>query len=247
MAREFEGTLTELAETDPRIDRDHVRHIEGAGHDVLLVGVVHDHPASIHRVRTLIEELVPDTVALELPALSIPLFEQYAADVRTPPTFGGEMSTAIQAAGDAEIAGIDAPNRGFVRALARKFREERATPRTMARVLDSVVSVTRHALTCRVAASVASLTGVRLEVDTPVVHDCDVTDEPDVQAANERTQISTSFSLLRSVEPSRPVWFRDTTREECMARRLSTLRENGSVVAVVGLDHLDSIAAELAA
>ena len=247
MAHGFAGTLEALAETDPRLDPDRVAHVTGDDwHDVLLVGVVHDHPASMYRVRTLVGALEPDTLALELPSISVPLFEGYADDERTPPAFGGEMSTAIQAAGDAEVVGIDAPSVDFVRALVRKFREEKATPRTMGRVLDGLASVTRHAVTCRVAATLAARAGVRLEVDTPVAHDCDVTDEPDVQATNERRQVSTTFSLLRSVEPSRPVWFRDTAREECMASRIAELRENGSVVAVVGLDHLESIESRLA-
>lgn len=245
-SEQFAGTLEALARTDPRLDLDRVRHVTATdAHETVLVGVVHDHPSSVHRVRRIIESCTPDTVALELPQVSVPLFENYATDERTPPVFGGEMSAAIQAADDTDVVGIDAPSRSFFGALVAKFARERPGLRTVARVCRGVSAVTTHALKCRLAATVANRTSLRVEVDAPVRHDCDVTDAPHDQAANERRQAETSLSLLRATETPGPVRLRDETREECMAERIDALRVDGSVVAVVGLDHLDAIATRL--
>src|SRR6056297_2195481 len=103
----------EDALTDPRMNDEYVRRLPDAG--VTLVGVVHDHPASVHRAREVVRERDPDVVALEAPPLAMPLYETYARESRTPPTFGGEMSAAAQAAReeDAEVVGIDGPTVAF--------------------------------------------------------------------------------------------------------------------------------------
>jgi pheromone shutdown protein TraB len=250
---------------DPRIHDDYVEVLpgdsgadgpadartEGRSGDVILVGVVHDHPASVHRVRSLIGSYDPATVALELSSVALPLFEEYAdcdgpSDERNdaPPELGGEMSAAIRAA-DCDVVGVDAPNAAFFARLAARFREERPDLRTVYSVLRGVVSVTRHALTCRLGASVARLTGRTLELDRPVDHDCTRRDPPAEQASDEKRQASQSLSLLRAFETPEPMHLRDSTREECMAAKLADLRTEGDVLAVVGIDHLDGVAAEL--
>ncbi|UPV75948.1 hypothetical protein M0R89_07775 [Halorussus limi] len=237
----------EPAADDPRMNDEYVRRLPDEG--VTVVGVVHDHPASVHRARAVVRERDPAVVALEAPPLAVPLYETYARESRTPPTFGGEMSAAAQAAGetDAEVVGIDAPTAGFFARLVRNCRSAGASLGTLRRVASGVASVTRHALTCRVAAAVADRTSLRVEVDDPVDHDCDRTDPPAVQARDEVSQARRSQSLLRAFDPPRPVRLRDETREECMAERLSALRERGETVAIVGLDHLDSVAEQVEA
>ncbi len=107
------------SDRDPRLDPNYVRTVSsGSDAPVTLVGVVHDHPASVARVRSTVETTEHATLALELPPLALPLFEEYADDARTPPAFGGEMSAAIQAS-DARAVGIDGPSRRFLRTLAR--------------------------------------------------------------------------------------------------------------------------------
>jgi len=231
----------ERSDTGPRESGDATPDRgEGA---VTLVGVVHDHPASVHRVRALIADRDPATVALELSPIALPLFEAYAAD-GDPPAYGGEMSAAIAAA-DCDVVGIDAPSAAFFRRLAGRIREERPGPRTVGRVLRGVASVTRHALTCRVGATVARLTGRTVELDEPVDHDCTPRDAPAVQATDEKRQANRSLSLMRAFETPEPVHLRDATREECMAEKLAALRTAGDVVAVVGIDHLEGVVAEL--
>jgi pheromone shutdown protein TraB len=243
---------------DPRIHDEYVEIVSGddpdtsgSSGDVILVGVVHDHPASVHRVRSLIESRDPATVALELSPLAVPLFEEYAdraepADEpgETPPEHGGEMSAAIRAA-DCDVVGIDAPSTAFFARLGARFREERPDPRTVYRVLRGVGSVTRHALNCRLGASVARLTGRAIELDRPVDHECTRRDPPAEQASDEKRQASQSLSLLRAFETPEPMDLRDSTREECMAAKLTDLRAAGDVLAVVGIDHLDGVVAEL--
>ncbi|WP_202932512.1 hypothetical protein [Halorussus salinus] len=233
------------ASTDPRLNEKYVRRLPDA--NLTLVGVVHDHPASVHRAREVVASRAPEVVALEAPPLAVPLYEAYARESRAPPTFGGEMSAAAQAARDeeAEVVGIDGPTVAFFARLARNCRAADASLGTLRRVVSGVTSVTRHALTCRVAAAVASRTALRVEVDDPVAHDCDRWDPPAVQASDERAQARRSQSLLRAFDPPRPVRLRDETREECMAENLSALCERGETVAVVGLDHLDSVAEQV--
>lgn len=235
---------TQLA-TDPRVNDEYIRTIsEGEGDDLTLVGVVHDHPASVYRARVLITMYAPEVVALEVPPVATPLYQAYAGDSQTPPSFGGEMSAAVQAARncDAEVVGIDAPTPKFLAQLTRNCWRERASSKTLRRVLSGVTSVTRHAILCRAAAAVADRTSFRVEVDDPVVHDCGREDSPDVQARDERKQASRSQSLLQALEPPEAVLLRDETREDCMAERLQSLRCQGKTVAILGLDHLDGIA-----
>lgn len=235
-----------VRDDDPRFDGSYVRQeLDGpTGGNVTLVGVVHDHPASTYRVRTVVGAVDPDVLALELPPLAVGLFERYAEDGRTPPTFGGEMSAAIQAARTDAVTGIDGPDPEFYGRLARNLTRERPSRPEARRILRGLVSASKRAVVCRFAAGLAARTGVRLEVDEPVPHDCDWWDDPEEQAADERKQIRQSQALTSALGPctaSRATAFRDATREEHMADRLAELREAGSVVAVVGIDHLDPL------
>ena len=241
-----EASSAERDADDPRLHEEYteIHPRTGDDHRVTLVGVVHDHPASVYRARAIVEAREPAAVGLEVPPVALPLFRTYAEDSRTPPEFGGEMSAAAQAArdADAEVVGIDGPDRGFLARLARNCWRERVSVRTLRRVLSGVSSVTRHALVCRAAAALADRTSLRVEVDSPTDHDCEVTDSPAEQARDERKQADRSLSLLRAFDPPRPVSLRDETREERMADELRSLRADGDVVAIVGLDHLDGIA-----
>lgn len=236
---------------DPRLHEEFVRTVPAPDRSetgrVTLVGVVHDHPASAYRARTVVSACDPATVALEAPPLAVPLYRTYA-DSDAPPSFGGEMSAAAQAARDcgAEVVGVDGPTAAFLARLARNCLRERASLDTLRRVASGVASVSRHAVVCRVAAAVADRTGLRVEVDDPVAHDCERTDPPAEQARDEREQARRSRSLLRAFDPPEPVELRERTREECMADALADLRTRGETVAVVGLDHLDAVADRLA-
>ncbi|WP_210424953.1 hypothetical protein [Halorussus halobius] len=238
------------SDEDPRLHEAFVRTVpapdESRGGRVTLVGVVHDHPASAYRARTVVHQRDPEVVALEVPPVAVPLYRAYA-DSDSPPSFGGEMSAAAQAAreSDAEVVGVDGPTTAFFARLARTCWDERISPDALRRVLSGVASVTRHAVVCRLAAAVADRTGLRVEVDDPVAHDCERTDPPAEQARDERAQARRSRSLLRAVDPPEPVELREATREACMADALADLRSRGDAVAVVGLDHLDAVADRL--
>lgn len=234
---------------DPRLESRYVRRVPPFGSNaapITLVGVVHDHPASVHRVRSIVESESPAVLALEIPPIALPLFEEYAADERAPPAFGGEVSAAIQAA-DCRAVGIDGPSRRFFRSLLETCWHERPSPSTLRRFLAGVASVCEHALRCRLAATVAHRAGVRLEVDDPVIHDCDHADDPATQAAHEARQVRASTTLLRALDAPHDD-LRDRTREACMAAELRRLRAegDGSVVAVVGIGHLDALFERLA-
>lgn len=229
---------------DPRLSDDYVRQISSNG-SVVLIGVVHDHPASKYRVRTIVGEVDPDVLALELPPLSVPLFERYAESSETPPLFGGEMSTAVQAASTDRVVGIDGPTAQFAARLGQNLYTNDAALATVRSVSRSLASVTKRAATCRLAAALTGLTGVRLQVDSPVAHECNWRDDPRRQAEDERGQIRQAKSIMNAFEPTKAARFRKETREAYMADRLSALRREGKVVAVVGVDHLDPLATSL--
>lgn len=232
-------------ETDPRITGEYVRILRETERPVTLVGVVHDHPSSTYRVRRAIEEIDPDVLALELPPISIPLFEQYARSNREPPLFGGEMSAAIQSADSTTVVGIDRPTGRFFGGLLHDLIRERPPLSTVRDVLRNAASTTKHAVVCRIAAAIASRTSIRLEVDFPVIHDTDWSDAPDEQALDERKQVRKSRAFMNAFQTasrSRASQFEDAARERHMADRISELGERGEVVAVVGIDHLDPLA-----
>jgi pheromone shutdown protein TraB len=208
----------------------------------VLVGVVHDHPASAHRVRTVVGDVDPEVLALELPPLSVPLFEAYA-DGDVPSAVGGEMSAAIRAASTDRVVGIDGPTPRFSLSLVRTLYRADADAPTVRRTLSGVASATGHAVACRLAAGVTAHTGLSVVVDAPVAHDCRPGDDPHEQAADERTQVRRARAATRAFEPARATRVRDATREEHMARRISAL--DGRVVAVLGIDHLDAVADRL--
>lgn len=232
---------------DPRLADEYVRELPGSGslETVVLVGVVHDHPASKYRARTVIESVEPDVLALELPPVALPLYEAYADDPRTPPAFGGEMSAAVQAADGGAIVGIDGPSADFLIRLLGTLSRDRAAPGTVGRVLRSLWTVTKRAAVCRLAAGVARRTGVRLEVDAPSVYDCRWSDDPRAQAKDERDQVRRARAVSNLFGTPDAVRVRETVREAHMAARLSSLRREGAVVAVVGIDHLDPLADRL--
>ena len=205
------------------------------------MGVVHDHPASVFRVRTTIAEHDPDVLALELPPLSLPLFERYAEDTRTPPVFGGEASAAIQAAATEHVVGIDGPTPSFLRRLITTLYRE-GSFKTAFGVLSGLKAVTKSTFRCRLAGALAAMTSIRLEVDSPVTYSVGQTDSPDRQAENEHRQISRACAVMNTFEPSQASCFSDEVRESHMADRLSGLCRDGDVVAVVGQHHLDRVA-----
>lgn len=230
---------------DPRLTGEYVREVSGAAGAVTLVGVVHDHPASSYRVQQEVRRRDPDVLALELPPSAVPLFREYAASSRSPPVFGGEMSTAVQAAGGAEVVGVDRPTGSFLVRLIRNLLQKRPSTTTTRKVLRNTVASMKHAFICRGAAAVASHTSVRVEVDAPNEHETDWTDSPAAQADDERTQVRRSRAFMNAFQTSsssRASRLEDATREEHMAEQLVELSTDGSVVAVVGIDHLDPLA-----
>ncbi|OAQ51540.1 hypothetical protein HTG_15910 [Natrinema mahii] len=233
---------------DPRITPQFCRRLPGPDGDLVLVGVVHDHPASVARVERVLERVGPETVALELPAVAVPLYRVYARDGdATSPRFGGEMSAAIRAAPEADPVGIDAPNWSFLRRLVGRLVADRVSPGTARRVLASVGGATREALACRVAATLTHATSMTVVPGTRTEYDCDRDDPPERQAEHERAHVAGVQALLGSVDTEgTALSYRDDTREQCMIDRLEDLRdESGDIVAVVGVDHLERLATAL--
>lgn len=233
-------------ESDPRLIDDYVRHIPGneEKYDLVLAGTVHDHPASMFRVRSLVETADPDVLALELPPIAVPLFERYA-NGETESDVGGEMSVAIRAASTDDVVGIDGPTPAFVAKLARMLYRGGLSRSTVGSVLGDLASVSKNAVACRIAAMKGAPAWARRTVYSPVDHECSETDEPGRQAADERTQVRRATSVTRVFGKSTSAHIRDETRETHMADQLRDLRRRGTVVAVVGMGHLESLSEHL--
>ena len=233
-------------QSDPRLDQRRVRCLraDGAG-DVLLVGVVHDHPASVYRAVTLVRAADPETLAVELPPLATGLFRLYARDRFVPPRLGGEMSAAIQAAGDARTVGIDAPNRRYLRRLADRLWEDPPTRDVLATVAKDALAGYAHAIACRLGAAIGSVTPLRPRVYDHLTYDASVLDSPSVQADDEASHLSQRGVFLDAIEAPPAIELIDAVRDETMAERLRELRADGDVVAIVGMEHLDPLEAAL--
>lgn len=238
-------SVTMRYDDDPRLTEEYVREASTAdGTQLTIVGVVHDHPASTFRVQRRIDSLDPDALALELPPLAIPLFTEYAQDERNPPQFGGEMSAAIQAVDTDRIVGIDGPSAGFASYLLRQLSRQEHSMSTVRALFSSLSSVSKHAVVCRFGATVSRLTGLTVEVDAPVQHECTWSDEPDVQARDERAQVRQARTVMNAFQSSSVSNIQKTARESYMADRIEAIASEkvGSILAVVGIAHLDPVA-----
>ena len=232
---------------DPRVDPERVRCLDGDGDtgSVLLIGVVHDHPASVFRVSQLLTTFDPDVLALELPPLSIPLFRRYARDTDTPPRLGGEMSAAIGAAGAVLVVGVDAPNRRYLRTLVARLRDAGSRDLLAAVARDTGAGL-GQAVACRLGAVVGRLTPHTPRVYTHIPYETTLLDDPETQADHEDRHLARHRAFVDVVEPPPATALVDRTREDVMAARLHELRGEGDVVAVVGTNHLAPLAARLA-
>lgn len=228
---------------DPRVDPDQLRLFDGPdGSPLLVVGCVHDHPASVYRVRALVDSLRPDVVGVELPGLALPLFERVGRE-SDDERRGGEMSAALAAGAEVGAAreGIDTLDARFARSLVRELRRESPSPDTLKRVFASVSNVGRHALACRLSAALG-----RFGTTSPVrrrayEHEVDHAATPITQADDEHRQLTRSLSVLRAFEQPIANEVVDAAREATMVANLTDLRNEGSVIAVVGFDHLSGI------
>ena len=230
---------------DPRLSNEHVRTVTTAAGRITLVGVVHDHPASVFRAREVVSRREPAVLGLELPPLAVPLFREYARDKQTPPSFGGEMSAAIQAADTDRLVGIDGPSRRFMRQLAASLVEERADSGTIRSVAEALAVASKSAITSRFAAIISQFRATPIDVSRPWEYDVDITDSADLQAADERQHLGRAQALSASLIPPTSKRIRDEVREKQMVAELASVADAGEVVAIVGRNHLDPVASEL--
>lgn len=241
---------------DPRLTDEFWRAVPGDGDepgtgDVLLAGVVHDHPASVHRVRALAAAFGPDTLGLELPPLAVPSERRLSgvggAERRLSGENGaghraesaGEMSAAVATVPDAEVVGIDPVGPRFLGRLARNAWADDASLATVRHTLENVVGIARFAARARLDGWGSAARG------SADAHSVSGGDTADTQADDERTCVTRSRSLLAAFERPQADVLLDQTREETMAARIESLRADGSVLAVVGMDHLDGVTERL--
>lgn len=232
-----------VSDQDPRVTGEFLRRLPEARGPLTLVGVVHDHPASIYRVRALSEAVEPDILALELPPLAVPLFEQAASDEATSADVSGEMSAALRAAPTARTVGIDGPSGEYLRALAKNCLHDEPSAGTLGDVVSRTAAASKQALTYRLAAACSKYSSLAPSVDTGTDHGVDESDSPEKQAEDERRQVrrARAFNSAVGGQTRRATGLLHRTREQHMADRLGSLCEEGAVLGVVGIDHLDAI------
>jgi pheromone shutdown protein TraB len=107
------------------------------------------------------------------------------------------------------------------------------------------MSITKDAVTCRLAATVAARTRFEVGVGTSTGYETGRSDEPSRQAEDEHSQIARANAVLNAFEQPPSAHYRTTTREQHMAQRLRSHRGDGDVVAVVGMGHVEALATRL--
>lgn len=228
---------------DPRLSPESVRYLPATDERgyVVIVGVVHDHPASVFRVEQLVEQLQPDVVAVELPQLVLPLFRAFAAEGNAAENLGKEMSIALERAGGAEQVGIDAPSVRYTRRLLTHLARREVSWGVRRRVIKDLLLSYVQAFSIVIAALVGVVTGIRLRAQTPIEHGSTRADTPIEQARAEQDHLASRRAFLRAIEVPTTTRVIDTVRERVMAERLAELRRTGDVVAVIGFEHLDPV------
>jgi hypothetical protein len=235
----FDTAVDAACDSDPRLGPEFVRTVNDGPSPVLLVGVVHDHPASMARVRTLVDRVEPDLIAIELPDILVPVVEDASSEL------GGEMAAAVSVDATTPAVGIDVPGRGTGRSLLAELRTRDVSPGTLRETVRSLGTITARAVAGRLA-----------RLDLPVLpslnsleyghqYGLDGDASPRQQAAHELSHLQRSRSLLETFEPPPATEFLDAIRERHMANRIANLRKKGSVVAVVGHGHLNAIGTAL--
>lgn len=238
-----------VASNDPRVCDQFVNVVRPAGDaaKTVLVGTVHDHPASVYRARAVVEAVSPDVIAVEVPPLAAAVFRERAGEDSDVPGFSGEMAAAVDAADSAQVAGIDSFGPSFLGSLLTEAYERGTSVSTLSDVVADLARVQREATLCRAAATFERLTPTVEAAVSSFEHDVTATDPPADQARDERDHVARAVSLHDAVETPPAESLLDSTREENMSARVSSLRDDGVVVAVVGYDHLAPITQHLTA
>jgi len=233
-----ERTAAVVDGADPRVTSEYVRVLPASDvrEAVVLVGVVHDHPASSARAEQVVSSVAPDAVAVELPNALVPLFRQYAAAGESR---GGEMTAAIAAADTDHVVGVDAPSGRSLTELCLQVVRERPSLSTVRRTAAAVGRLVAQTVRGRLhALGVTETSGI----SDSHTYACGRSDSPEEQAADEADHLRRSEALLRSFEPPDATRLLDDARERAMAAELRSLRQRASVVGVVGSSHLDAVA-----
>lgn len=248
-ARASSGARDDRASRDdPRCHEEFVRRIRGDDcGDVALLGVVHDHPSSAHRVRELVRSTGPDVLALELAPLAVPAYARLASADSAPAARGGEMRAAIEASPARRTVGIDGPSLSSLRTALATANRRDASVRTVLRFTSRFSRVGARCLASRVRTALGTALGTAggghlVVPGGETEHEVDADDDPATQAAHERSQVQRASAIGSALQPPPAAAYRDATREAHMARRLRALRADGDdVAAVVGAAHLDGI------
>ena len=232
---------------DPRLTGEHIRTVRDQGSEITLVGVVHDHPASVYRAAAVVRERTSDILALELAPMAISLFEEFAQDADVPPTAGGEMSAAIQATETDTIVGIDGPSLPFLRLLLARFRDDPPAMKTILEISSELLIASYRTVRERLVGTLTRRTPLHVERQASRQYSVDQWDDPVSQASDESIQLQRAQAVWASLIPPSGTQLRDQIREDHMVQQLQTLQRQGDVVAIVGHGHLDGLTHQLSA
>jgi pheromone shutdown protein TraB len=233
---EFTVDQQQVSGDDPRLDGEFWRTLPATeGHEQAhLVGVVHNHPASCYRTRRVVNSVDPDVLALELPDSVVDRLNRDVASGGANEATQDEMVAALTAVTDSGAVGIDSFDSTFYRRLAAAAISQRASPTTLYRTASAIKRVTQEAETVERTGETDVLDGAG---DYDVTRATPATE----QARDERSHVDRSRSLLGAVEPPPAVRLLDEARERTMAAKIDSLRADRTVVAVVGMAHLEPL------
>jgi hypothetical protein len=234
---------------DPRVSEQFLSIVPGEEqtHETIIVGTVHDHPASAYRTRTVVSHVDPDFVAIEIPPVAVPLFEKTAESDHPPlPVGGSEMSAALAGNTGGNAVGLDSFGTSFFgHFLSEAYRTDTVSPADTWRALGAVRRVQKEAVLCRASAKTGRLRGWIENALVSFEYDVTADDPPLDQARDEQEHVSKNRSLLEAVDRPASEELLDSARERNMSAQLSSLRRAGTVVAVVGFDHHEPITKRL--
>lgn len=231
------GELVDVGAPDPRVDDDFLRVINGPSGDIVLVGVVHNHPASIARVKSVVERMEPDAIGLEIPPVTVPVFESARLDQ----VDEEEFVAAIHAAPDALIAGIDLPSFAALRILLPGILLKTKSIDTAVSLVRKTIAHATQAIHYRLATSMMGASLDTVTAGSRIEYDCSTDASPTAQAEHERKAVEQSMSFFEAIETPTAVLAYDALRERHMAHRIERLAAYGTVVSVLGVGHLDSV------
>lgn len=225
----YQSRVDELVDSQPEVWDGTVEVVNANDRTYVLVGVTHWHPVAIERVGTMISELQPSTIGLEIPQ---ELIDPYV-DLVESDKVECEMTAAIDAAdNDTALVGMDAPSPDFDKALDNVHddltkKQLGRVEAEMARIKTDVEEFCDGGAGREVPEYAAQAKGKPIEV----------------QVADEKISVRKAEVAIASLKHGRETF--DKLREASWVKRIRKSQKDGMTMVVCGMKHMESLAKQL--